>query len=307
MPTIAPGAAWRPVLNHSGPMAAHRGLAVHVQVGGGSCWDLFNVPADQASSTWWAARDGTLEQYVDADMAAWAEAAGNGYFCSIESEGTPDEPLTAAQIERIAGLYAWGHGRYGWPLQTCDHDGSGLTTHSHYPSGAPDQSWGGHPCPGDIRRGQVPQILARAVQLLNVVYPSGGPMPPTVYAGMAATPNGNGYWQAKSDGAVFAFGDAAYHGGANADPAGKPVTLNQPIVGIAATKTGGGYWLVAADGGVFSYGDAAFHGSAGGVKLASPAKGIVATPTGGGYWIDCGDGGVFSYGDAHYAGSGVGK
>jgi L,D-peptidoglycan transpeptidase YkuD (ErfK/YbiS/YcfS/YnhG family) len=59
-----------------------------------------------------------------------------------------------------------------------------------------------------------------------------------------------------SDGGVFSFGDAHFHGSTGA------INLNQPIVGLAPTATGGGYWLVASDGGVFSFGDAVFHGSA---------------------------------------------
>ena len=71
---------------------------------------------------------------------------------------------------------------------------------------------------------------------------------------IAATPTGNGYWVAGSDGAVSSFGDAGSFG----SMAGRP--LNQPIVGIAATPSGKGYWLVATDGGMFSFGDAKFFG-----------------------------------------------
>ena len=69
--------------------------------------------------------------------------------------------------------------------------------------------------------------------------------------GMAATPDGRGYWLVASDGGIFAYGDAAFYGST-----GEP-RLNQPIVGMAATPDGGGYWLVASDGGIFAYGDAA--------------------------------------------------
>ncbi|MHB8288655.1 MAG: hypothetical protein ACYDEY_05370, partial [Acidimicrobiales bacterium] len=30
--------------------------------------------------------------------------------------------------------------------------------------------------------------------------------------GIAATPNGGGYWEVASDGGIFAFGDAAFYG-----------------------------------------------------------------------------------------------
>ena len=82
--------------------------------------------------------------------------------------------------------------------------------------------------------------------------------------GMAGTPSGGGYWLVASDGGIFAFGDAGFHGSTGA------IRLNSPIVGMAATPDGGGYWLVARDGGIFAFGDAGFHGS-----TASPASPVV--------------------------------
>ena len=73
-----------------------------------------------------------------------------------------------------------------------------------------------------------------------------------------------------SDGGVFAFGDAAFHGSAGG------TTLAAPIVGITATADGNGYWMDGADGGVFSYGDAGFYGSQGGQNLTAPVVGGTA-------------------------------
>ncbi len=115
--------------------------------------------------------------------------------------------------------------------------------------------------------------------------------------GMAATPDGGGYWLVASDGGVFTYGDAAFYGSAGS------LHLNAPIVGMAATPDGGGYWLVASDGGVFTYGDAAFYGSAGSLHLNAPIVGMAATSDGGGYWLVASDGGVFTYGDAAFYGS----
>jgi hypothetical protein len=97
--------------------------------------------------------------------------------------------------------------------------------------------------------------------------------------GMAATPNGNGYWLVAADGGVFPFGAATFRGSAAAQP------LSSPVVGMAATANGNGYWLVAADGGVFTYGDAGFFGSLVGPPLYQQAVGMAATPNGKGYWI----------------------
>ena len=115
--------------------------------------------------------------------------------------------------------------------------------------------------------------------------------------GMAATPDGGGYWLVASDGGIFSYGDAHYYGSTGS------LHLNAPIVGMAATPGGGGYWLVASDGGIFSYGDASFHGSAGDLRLNAPIVGMAATPGGGGYWLVASDGGIFSYGDASFHGS----
>ena len=79
--------------------------------------------------------------------------------------------------------------------------------------------------------------------------------------GIAATPDGGGYWLVASDGGVFSYGDARFFGSTGG------MHINAPIVGMATTPDGGGYWLVASDGGVFSYGDARFFGSTGGMHL----------------------------------------
>jgi hypothetical protein len=119
--------------------------------------------------------------------------------------------------------------------------------------------------------------------------------------GMAATPDGHGYWLVASDGGVFSFGDARFYGSLGS------IHLNQPIVGMAATPDGRGYWLVASDGGVFAVGDARFYGSLGSIHLNQPIVGMAATPDGRGYWLVASDGGVFSFGDAGFYGSGIGQ
>jgi len=114
---------------------------------------------------------------------------------------------------------------------------------------------------------------------------------------LAATPKGNGYWLAASDGGVFSFGDAGFFGSTGA------IELNSPVVGMAPMPSGQGYWLAASDGGVFAFGDAGFHGSMGGVQLNQPVVAMAATATGKGYWLVASDGGVFAFGDARFLGS----
>jgi Putative Ig domain len=115
--------------------------------------------------------------------------------------------------------------------------------------------------------------------------------------GIAATPDGGGYWIASATGGVEQFGDATFYG----SMAGH--TLNAPINHIVATPDGHGYWLVAADGGTFSFGDAGFFGSMGGRTLNAPVVDIAPTSDGKGYWLVASDGGIFAFGDATFHGS----
>jgi len=112
-----------------------------------------------------------------------------------------------------------------------------------------------------------------------------------------AVPSSGGYWEVGSDGGVFSFGAAAFHGSMGGR------TLAAPVVGMAPTPDGGGYWLVASDGGVFAFGDASFLGSMGGHALSAPVIGMAPTPDGRGYWLAASDGGIFAFGDAPFAGS----
>jgi hypothetical protein len=115
--------------------------------------------------------------------------------------------------------------------------------------------------------------------------------------GAAFTPDKNGYWLVATDGGIFSYGDAGFHGSTGA------LTLNKPIVGMATTPDGGGYWLVASDGGIFAFGDARFHGSTGSMTLNKPIVGMAVTSDAGGYWLVAADGGIFAFGDAGYHGS----
>ena len=114
--------------------------------------------------------------------------------------------------------------------------------------------------------------------------------------GIAPTARGKGYWEAYSDGGVFAFGDAKYAGSLG------NLQLAAPIVGIVADATGKGYWLVASDGGVFAFGDARFAGSMAGLPHA-PIVGMARNPGGAGYWLASDNGQIFSFGGAPYLGT----
>ena len=111
------------------------------------------------------------------------------------------------------------------------------------------------------------------------------------------TPNGRGYWEVASDGGIFAFGTAPFHGStgerhvssspwwpwsppptatatgwwpptAGSSPSVTPPSTARPAVPPSSRPSSAwrprtaGYWLAAADGGVFSFG-VPFHGSIG--------------------------------------------
>jgi len=155
-------------------------------------------------------------------------------------------------------------------------------------------------------------------ELRAVAPPGSGTVDVTVstFAGTSVTTAADqftyhrGYWLVGSDGGVFSFGAALFHGSMGG------IALQRPVVGIVATNGGGGYWLDASDGGVFSFGDAAsrFYGSLPGLglhpagsglphSLNAPVVGMVPSSDDGGYFMVASDGGVFAFGDAHFAGS----
>jgi hypothetical protein len=132
------------------------------------------------------------------------------------------------------------------------------------------------------------------------------PMVVTASGATSITPS-HGYWLVGSDGGIFSFGSAQFHGSTGS------ITLNRPVVGITPTADDGGYWLVASDGGIFAFGDANFVGSmpglgfapagtVGGKHLNAPIVGMVPSESGTGYFMVASDGGVFAF-NAPFAGS----
>ncbi len=161
---LVPGFTFRPVRNTDGDAIRPIGLVLHVQQGYGGLSGWFDNPVSRASSTLWVGRTGQREQYVPSDVRAWAQAAGNADYDSIETEGFDTEALTDQQIENIAQAYADGVRTFGWALAVTHTPGnSGLIMHSD--GGA---VWGNHlGCPGTLRAAAAAQIIARAAEIVR--------------------------------------------------------------------------------------------------------------------------------------------
>lgn len=165
-------ASWvGPTANRTaGGMTEVHGLVLHIQQGyeGGSiAW--FKDPASRASSHFLNPKAGPLQQLIDTADRAWAQAAGNPYWISVENEGFVPDALTASQLENVAQLLAWLHHVYAVPLlATNDVNGHGLAWH-----GMGYAAWGGHPdCPGDAIVRQRPAIITRAKEIVGTQVPS---------------------------------------------------------------------------------------------------------------------------------------
>jgi peptidoglycan hydrolase-like protein with peptidoglycan-binding domain len=155
---IMPGAIWKPISSHGGGVDSHLGLILHITTNNFDPYGFFSNPGNQASSTFWVAADGTIEQYIDSDLRSWAQAGGNSSYASVETSGVNGTLMTAAQVSAVARIYAWGHQVHGWPLQLSESPGQpGLGWH-----GMGGAAWGSHyDCPG-VRKGQRQAVLDQA-------------------------------------------------------------------------------------------------------------------------------------------------
>ena len=111
--------------------------------------------------------------------------------------------------------------------------------------------------------------------------------------GMAATPDGGGYWLVAADGGIFTFGDAGFYGSTGGHP---PEPAHRGHGRHARRQAATGWWPPT--GASSASATPAFYGSTGALHLNQPIVGMAATPDGGGYWLVAADGGIFSFGDA---------
>lgn len=150
-----------------GQEAVH-GLVVHIMEGtlsGSRSW--FNNPSSQASAHFGTSRSGELEQWVDTKDRAWAQAAGNRTWLSIENEGKVPQTLTPEQIEKNALVFAWVVRTHPDVPYRVAHSPEEKGLGYHRMGGS---AWGGHSCPGDAIIAQLQSIVDRA-RVINGVKP----------------------------------------------------------------------------------------------------------------------------------------
>lgn len=173
----------RPTSAHGGSMYEVRGLVIHIAQGyyEGTI-STQQDPSNNVSSHFVTSdgvkgqgQDGDIAQCVDTDLIAWTQQNGNGHWLSVENAGFIPHPLTDAQVEAIAQLFARGHREYGYPLQLATSpEGRGLGHHSMGTNGHDNPTdtwtgpqWGHEDCPGPNIVKQKQAILDRAIAIVN--------------------------------------------------------------------------------------------------------------------------------------------
>ena len=141
--------------------------------------------------------------------------------------------------------------------------------------------------------GQDDQFLGISVQGAGPSTAINPPPTPT-FAGIASTPDGQGYWLLTAYGHVLAY-DAPYYGSADFKGATRPygtetITTPRAAAGLAPTDGGKGYVVVARDGTTARFGKAPSCSLPAGVSVA----GVAPDYRTGGYWVATTNGHVYA-------------
>jgi hypothetical protein len=173
----------------NGGASSMMGVVMHTMdgtYGGTISW--FNNPDAEASADFAISNEGLCHQFgpIGKNWMAWAQAAGNPYWYSIEFEDDedPSKPLTEDQINAAAQIVEALSAFADFPLERSDSTSvKGFGTHSM--GGVP---WGNHPnCPGNVRANQRDEILRRAKEIRSPA-PAAAPSPSPAPAPTPTTP-----------------------------------------------------------------------------------------------------------------------
>jgi hypothetical protein len=109
------------------------------------------------------AMDGRVWQWRDTLRQADAQAAGNGFCISVETEdkGDPNNRWTPTQFQRLVELISWIGRTHSIPMRLVTATSErGIGFHRQFPEWNPES----HSCPGDVRLGQLKAELLAALQ-----------------------------------------------------------------------------------------------------------------------------------------------
>lgn len=186
-----PGAIWKPITANKGRkrLTVHNRVNLHVAVSEGSSLHSYFNKSGIPDSHFYVRRDGTVEQYVDTSMRAFADLDGNDATISIETQGMGGGTWTPQQVESLAQIYAWAVRTHGVARKIASDSkpgksSQGLSWHrlgidGNFPSsgilaGRLQRGGGMHysqsrgkECPGPNRIPQIPSIFARAEEILD--------------------------------------------------------------------------------------------------------------------------------------------
>jgi hypothetical protein len=100
------------------------------------------------------AMDGRVWQWRDTSRQADAQAAGNDFCISVETEdaGDPSNRWTPIQFQRLVELITWIGRTHSIPMRLVTSTSErGIGFHRQFPEWNPNN----HSCPGDVRLGQL--------------------------------------------------------------------------------------------------------------------------------------------------------
>jgi hypothetical protein len=187
---VMPGAQWRPLPRPSTTrMSRYDLVVIHTMVGSLEGTDgYFRRLTNGVNSHFGTGGDGTIRQWVDTAVRSGANGAGNHRSITIENadmgpqfpawntnDGAAVPPFTAAQVEANARICAWAHVTHGVPLVAAPNSLPGSRGIGFHRLGidpwrvAGGELWSsarGKVCPGARRIAQIPQIIARARQIV---------------------------------------------------------------------------------------------------------------------------------------------
>jgi hypothetical protein len=190
---IMPGIQWRPLPKPSTTkMSAHDVVVIHTMVGSLEGTDgYFRRLTNGVNSHFGTGGDGTIRQWVDTAVRSGANGDGNYRCISIENadmgpqfpawntnDGAAVPPFTPQQIEANARICAWAHQAHGIPLELIPDSKPGRRGIGFHRLGVPGYAvpggelWSsarGKVCPANRRIAQIPQIIARAKQIVAPV------------------------------------------------------------------------------------------------------------------------------------------